>query len=293
MPDTKFPLRPTHVCSILALAAASLSGLPTPALAQQTEEPAFVQQTSDLKADERVVYGELENGLRYAVMRNATPSGAGAIRMRIDTGSWNETDAQQGIAHFLEHMAFNGSENVPEGEMVKRLERYGLAFGADTNASTGFDQTTYKLNLPNVSEELLDEAFFLMRETASNLLLDADAIDRERGVIASEKSSRDSLSFRSAIDNLGFFTKGSGRIDRLPIGLDETIATMPREEFVRFYEGFYRPENTFIVFVGDVDTDTAIAKIREYFGDWKPETPAAQKRPLSPAGSAIIRIPNC
>ncbi|WP_160617166.1 M16 family metallopeptidase [Pseudoblastomonas halimionae] len=290
MPVTKTNLRSSPVCSILALAAASLASVVSPAFAHQSAEPAFVQDSSDLKADERVVYGELENGLRYAVMRNATPSGAGAIRMRIDTGSWDETDAQQGIAHFLEHMAFNGSTNVPEGEMVKRLERYGLAFGADTNASTGFDQTVYKLNLPNVGEELLDEAFFLMRETASNLLLDEEAIDRERGVIASEKSSRDSLGFRSAIDNLGFFTKGSGRIDRLPIGTDETIATMPREEFVRFYEGYYRPENTFIVFVGDVETDLAIAKIREYFGDWKPASPAAEKRPLTPAATEAGRI---
>ncbi len=290
MPVAKTTLRPSPLCSILALAAASLASVATPAFAQQTEEPAFAQNASDLEADERVVYGELENGLRYAVMRNATPTGAGAIRMRIDTGSWNETDAQQGIAHFLEHMAFNGSKNVPEGEMIKRLERYGLAFGADTNASTGFDQTTYKLNLPNVSDDLLNEAFFLMRETASNLLLDADAIDRERGVIASEKSSRDSLSFRSAIDNLGFFTEGSGRIDRLPIGLDETIATMPREEFVRFYEGYYRPENTFIVFVGDVDPEVAIAKIREYFGDWQPNTPAAEKRVLAPATNEGGRI---
>ncbi|HCJ81649.1 MAG TPA: peptidase M16, partial [Erythrobacter sp.] len=102
-------------------------------------EPAFVQEASDLDADARVVYGTLANGLRYAVMKNQTPSGNAAIRMRIATGSFNETDAQQGIAHFLEHMAFNGSVNVPEGEMVKRLERHGLAFGADTNASTGFD----------------------------------------------------------------------------------------------------------------------------------------------------------
>ncbi|AKM07009.1 M16 family metallopeptidase [Pelagerythrobacter marensis] len=277
-----------HV-STLAIAAAAFATFSTPAVARpqtsgaEVSATAFPQDASDLEADPRVTYGVLDNGLRYAIMRNQTPKGVAALRMRIDTGSWNETDAQRGIAHFLEHMAFNGSINVPEGEMVKRLERHGLAFGADTNASTGFDQTVYKLNLPTVSEEVIDEAFFLMRETASNLLLDAEAIDRERGVIASEKSARDSVAFRSAVDNLAFFTQGSGRIDRLPIGVDETIASMPRDEFVRFYQDYYRPENTFIVFVGDVDPKKALDKIESYFGDWQPASPAGIKRPLVPA----------
>ncbi|NVE96038.1 M16 family metallopeptidase [Altererythrobacter lutimaris] len=254
----------------------------TPALAERLEEPDFAHHASDIQADDRVIYGKLENGLRYAVMRNATPSGVAAVRMRIDTGSLNETDAQQGLAHFLEHMAFNGSTNVPEGEMVKRLERYGLAFGADTNASTGFDQTTYKLNLPTVADEVLDEAFFLMRETASNLLLDANAIERERGVIASEKLARDSLQFRAFVDRLRFFTDGSGLTERLPIGIDETIATMPREEFVSYYRGYYRPENTFIAVIGDLDPADAIARIERYFGDWQgggEALPQAQRNP--------------
>ncbi|WP_229953944.1 M16 family metallopeptidase [Parasphingorhabdus litoris] len=234
----------------------------------------FAHDRSDLKPDTRVVYGILANGLRYAVMKNSTPSGVAALRMRIATGSLNETEEQRGIAHFLEHMAFNGSKNVPEGEMVKRLERYGLAFGADTNASTGFSQTTYKLNLPTVGEEILNEAFFLMRETAENLTLDKDAIERERGVIASEKRSRDSVNFRALVANMGFLTQGSGLVDRLPIGIDETIATMPRSEFVKYYRGYYRPENTFIAFIGDVDTAEAIKKIEAYFSDWKPSMPA-------------------
>ncbi|USA38526.1 M16 family metallopeptidase [Pelagerythrobacter marinus] len=281
-------LRKTASALAIAAAALTLTAGAAGAREQQQAAPAgaeaaFPQEASDLEADPRVIYGRLDNGLRYAVMRNQTPKGVAALRMRIDTGSWNETEEQRGIAHFLEHMAFNGSRNVPEGEMVKRLERHGLAFGADTNASTGFDQTVYKLNLPTVSDEVIEEAFFLMRETASNLLLDAEAIERERGVIASEKSARDSVGFRSAVDNLAFFTHGSGRVDRLPIGVDETIASMPREEFVRFYRDYYRPENTFIVFVGDVDPAVAIAKIESHFGDWRPAPPAGSARPLVPA----------
>lgn len=252
--------------------------------------PAFAHEASDLAADPRVIYGKLNNGVRYAVMQNDTPRNGGAIRMRFGTGSLEETDAQQGIAHFLEHMAFNGSRNVPEGEMIKRLERFGLAFGADTNASTGFDRTLYKLNIPNVKEEVLNEAFFLMRETADGLLLDADAIERERGVIASEKNARDSLMFRSRVDEIRFFTKGSGLVDRLPIGTDETIATMPREEFVRFYESYYHPKNTFIVFVGDLEPAKAIAAIERYFGDWEAKTDLVPPRKVIPADTQGGRI---
>ncbi len=266
-------------------AVLSLSSM-NPALAEGTKSKGgFAHDESDLKPDSRVVYGRLANGLRYAVMKNGTPSGVAAVRMRIATGSLNETEEQRGIAHFLEHMAFNGSKNVAEGEMIKRLERYGLSFGADTNASTGFSQTTYKLNLPTVGEEILNEAFFLMRETAQNLTLDEDAIERERGVIASEKRSRDSINFRALVANMAFLTDGSGLTDRLPIGTDETIATMPRSEFVKYYQGYYRPENTFIAFIGDVDTAVAVAKIETYFADWRPA-----KNPLPQVKLPAVKI---
>ena len=99
----------------------------------------FAHMASDLPVDSAITYGELPNGLRYAVRQNDTPTKTASLLMRIDTGSINETDETRGLAHFLEHMAFNGSENIPEGEMTKRLERFGLAFGADTNASTSFN----------------------------------------------------------------------------------------------------------------------------------------------------------
>ena len=283
-PSFKNSLAGMAVCAVLAL-------IPVPAMAtSQSNNPGFAHDESDLKADPRVTYGVLENGLRYAIMRNSTPGSVAAIRMRIDTGSLNETKEQAGIAHFLEHMAFNGSENVPEGEMIKRLERFGLSFGADTNASTGFSQTVYKLNLPTIAEPVIDEALFLMRETASNLLLDGEAIDRERGVIASEKRTRDSVSFRALIDNMAFFTEGSGLTDRLPIGNDETIANMPREEFVKYYRGFYRPERTFILFVGDFDPKTAEQKIKHYFADWQSDTAAIDDLPIPAATNAPGRV---
>jgi zinc protease len=229
----------------------------------------FTHQVSDLKPDPAVVYGKLENGVRYAVLNNDTPTKTAALRMRFATGSLNETDAQRGLAHYLEHMAFNGSSNIPEGEMVKRLERYGLAFGADTNAYTSFDETVYTLDLPEVSEELIDETLMIMRETAENLLLEQDAIDRERGVVQAEKRRSDSAAARASIASLEFFTRGSRISERLPIGTDETLAAIGTENFRSYYKSYYRPENTFIVLVGDIETDFAAAKILEFFGDWQ------------------------
>ena len=230
----------------------------------------FAHQASDLAADSDVVYGKLENGLRYAVMQNATPTKTAAIRMRFDTGSLNDVDGTQGLAHFLEHMAFNGSENIPEGEMTKTLERYGLAFGADTNAYTSFDETVYQLDLPEVTEEMFDVTLKIMRETASNLTLDQEAIDRERGVVIAEKRNSDSPGYRASIANLNFFLDESRIVTNLPIGTDESLEAINKPEFKTYYNGHYRPEDAFIVIVGDVEPDFAAAKIAQYFADWTP-----------------------
>lgn len=235
----------------------------------QTKMHDFAHEISDLKPDPGIIYGKLDNGVKYAVMHNATPSGTAALRVRFATGSLNETDEQRGLAHFLEHMAFNGTRNVPEGEMIKRLERHGLQFGADTNAHTGFDETVYKLNLPNVSDEILDEAFFIMRETAENMTLDPDSIDRERGIVKSEKRTRDTVRARIMEDRLKFFMHGSRVMERTPIGTDETISNMQAPLFEAYYRQYYRPENTFVVLVGDIDTDDAVKRIKDTFSDWQ------------------------
>ena len=235
---------------------------------QSESEYHFIHEVTDLKPDPGIEYGRLENGLRYAVMQNATPSNTASLLMRIDTGSINEADDERGMAHFLEHMAFNGSKNIPEGEMIPRLEKFGLAFGPDTNASTGFFETTYQLELPEVNDDIINEAMFIMRETASNLLLDADAIEDERGIILAEKRARTSPAFHASIAQLNYFMDGTLIPERLPIGTDETIKSVTAEQFRAFYEGYYQPENTFIVLVGDMETTYAANKISEYFGDW-------------------------
>src|SRR3546814_5614917 len=121
--------------------------------------------------------------MKYALLHNGTPRNSVVIRLRFDGGSFAEADDQRGLAQLLEHMAFNGSTHVPEGEMVKLLERKGLAFGADTNASTGFDQTVYKLDLPNASDDLIDTGLMLMRETASELTIAPASVEDRKSVV--------------------------------------------------------------------------------------------------------------
>ncbi len=254
----------------LALAAsASLTlALPfaTTALAQNVGWP---QASSDIKADPAVRFGELANGMRYAIMKNATPPHETSIRLRIGSGSLEEKDDQQGLAHFLEHMAFKGSKNVPEGEMVKLLQRHGLAFGPDTNAFTAHTQTVFMLDLPESDQETLDLGLMLMRETASNLTLSQTAMDPERGVVLSEERVRDTPDYEAFKKRLDFLMQGQLAPNRLPIGKVEVLQTAPVSRIRSYYEANYRPERATLIVVGDVDVDAMEAKIKARFSDWR------------------------
>ncbi|HEY5721989.1 MAG TPA: insulinase family protein [Allosphingosinicella sp.] len=234
----------------------------------------WAHQSSDLRPDPRIRFGTLPNGMRYALMKNATPPGEASLRLHIGAGSLNERDDQRGLAHFLEHMVLNGTRNVPEGEFVRRLERHGLKFGPDTNASTSFDQTIYMLELPETDPETLDTATFLLREVAGEALLDSAAIQSERGIILSEERSRASPTQRIFEDEIGFMLKGDLLPRRIPIGETEIIRTAPRERFVDFYDRYYRPDNAVFVAVGDFDLDAMEARIRAQFGTWRARGPA-------------------
>jgi zinc protease len=270
-------------CS-LALGACSHIGIASPKLfqpaASQPEQTAapisarvWPQTASDIAPDPNVRFGTLANGMRYALLKNATPTGQAAIRLRFDAGSLMETDAQQGLAHFLEHMAFNGSKNVAEGEMVKILERHGLSFGADTNASTDFTQTIYKLDLPKTDDDTVDTSLMLMRETASELTISQEAVDRERGILLSEERSRDSPGFRVFKQSFSFFLKDQLAPRRLPIGQAEVLKTASRDLIADFYSKYYRPERAVLVVVGDFDLDAMEGKIKARFGDWQTTAP--------------------
>ncbi|MGJ3231626.1 MAG: M16 family metallopeptidase [Oceanicaulis sp.] len=226
--------------------------------------PVFAHDVSDVPPDPGVRYGVLENGMRYAIMENDTPTDQAVINFVFNVGELAQDDDQMEVAHFLEHMNFNGTTNVPEGEMVRLLERYGLAFGPDTNAFTGAEATGYLLNLPSTSEDVLNAGLFLMRETASEMTFDEGALDRERGVIVGETRARNTPQRRYFEARNAFLYEGT-RAARPLSPSDDYIQTLPRDEFVRFYNDFYVPERAMLVVVGDVDPDAVEAKIRDGF----------------------------
>ncbi|KLE35122.1 M16 family metallopeptidase [Aurantiacibacter luteus] len=247
---------------------------------------------SDLPFDTDYRVGRLDNGMRYIIRSNATPPEQGSVYFWVDFGSVSESDDEEGYAHFIEHMAFNGSENIPEGEMISLLEREGLAFGADTNASTSFDTTLYRLDLPRNDMDLLDTALMIMRETASNLTFDNEAVDREKGVVLSEQRVRDTFQLRNVVDSLGFGFPGSRISQRMPIGQIEDLQAATGDKLRDLYNRYYRPDNTAIIVVGDFDADAVEAAVREKFGDWRatPSAPAAVFGPVDPAYAGETRI---
>lgn len=233
-------------------------------------QPVWPFEASDIPVDPEFVFGQLDNGMRYILRENATPEGTALVRMRIGSGSLEETDKERGLSHFLEHMAFNGSTKIPEGEMVPLLEREGLAFGADTNATTGFEAITYMLDLPRNDAELLDTAMMLMRETASELTIAPEAVERERGVILAERRDRRGYAQRAREDGFEFISPGARYTKRLPIGALEVIENATADDLRRLYERTYTPSNTVLIIVGDFPVEAMEAAIREYFTDWAP-----------------------
>ncbi len=247
---------------------------------------------SDVPVDPAFRFGQLANGMHFVIRHNATPKGTALVRMEVHAGSLDETDAERGYAHFVEHMAFNGSSRVPEGEMVRLLERNGLAFGADTNAQTSFEQTTYLLDLPRADPELLDTALMLMRETASELSFAPGAVARERGVVLAEMRDRNSWQQRATEDQLKFLNPGARYVSRLPIGLPSTLDAASGESLRAFWKREYVPAHVTIVVIGDFPEDQVEASIRARFGNWAPAPTAAPPRagPIDPAGRGRTEI---
>ena len=244
-------------------------------------ERVWAQSFSDITPDPDVRFGTLPNGMRYAIRKNATPPGQASFRLVMQTGSLVEHDDQQGLAHFLEHMAFNGSTHVPEGDMVKILERLGLSFGADTNASTGQTETIYQFDLPHSDATTIDTSLMLFRETASELTITQGAVDRERGVILSEERSRDTPDYRMYKAEEGFVLQDHIATRRYPIGLVDVVRNAPASVIQQYYHEHYRPDHAVLVAVGDFDVAALEQKIKDKFSDWKPATPTAGEAALT------------
>ena len=253
--------------------------------------PAWPHEGSDLKPDATTVYGRLDNGLRYVVHPNAEPPGRASLRLYMDVGSLMEEDDQQGMAHFLEHMAFNGSRTYPDGGMVEYFQRLGMGFGADTNAHTSFKETVYMLELPKVEPKFITDGLRLFRDDLDGMLLRPEEIDRERGIILSEKLSRDSIEYRTMLAGYKFALPDSLLPERMPIGKEEVIKSMTPERFRDFYRKWYGPKRAVIVAVGDFkDTKVISAEIEKTFGDAKSagENPRDPDLGKIPSGTGLI-----
>jgi zinc protease len=228
-------------------------------------------EQSDLPPDPALVFGRLDNGFRYVLMKNQEPKGRVAMYLNVQAGSLMETDEQRGIAHFLEHMLFNGTTHFPPGALIDYFQSIGMSFGGDTNAHTGFDETVYNILLSGTSPEELDKGLLVMADYARGALLSDTEIERERGVILSEKRARDSVEFRTQEAGLAFTMRGSRVPSRMPIGVLETLEKADRARMKSYYDGWYRPEKMILVVVGDLDPGLVAPRIREHFGSMRGE----------------------
>lgn len=271
--------------SVLALSGLALFTAPTtaqePAPAVQAEglrHPASVAPwdhvSSDIPVDPRIQFGALPNGMRFAWVENPKPEERVYLRMHVDAGSFAEGTTEQGLAHFLEHMAFNGSTNFEAGTLIEWFQEHGMSFGADTNAHTAFSETVYKLDLPHNDVETITDGLRVMRDFASEMLLAEEEVQAEKGVIDGEQRERDSAGFRNFVQVLNRQYSGTRLPKRLPIGVKEV-----RDEFTAagvraFYERWYRPENTTLVIVGDLGDLNPEQMIQDAFASWEgPGTP--------------------
>ena len=225
---------------------------------------------SDIPVDERMHFGVLANGMKYAWMSNPEPKERSYLRLHVAVGSTAEEDDEQGLAHFLEHMAFNGSEHYAAGELITWFQERGMDFGAHVNASTSFDETIYKLDLPESDEQSLVEGLVVMGDYAGRLLLEEEEIAKEIGVIDGEERERDSVQFRVGIEALQMQFDGTRIAQRIPIGVREVRAEFDAPLVRGFYERWYRPENMTFVLVGDLGDLDPTALIEEHLGGLEP-----------------------
>ncbi|MDB6071249.1 MAG: peptidase [Verrucomicrobiales bacterium] len=281
-------------CATLAGLAPALQAQEKADSLQVVDKPAhWAQDRSDLKPDSKTIFGRLPNGVRYAVLPHSEPPKKVSARFYIDTGSLMEEDDQQGLAHFLEHMAFNGTTHFPADEMVEFFQRLGMAFGADTNAHTSFKETVYKLELPEPSEAMLDKGLLFFADVAGNMFLADKELEKERGVIMSEKLARDDVDYRMMIEGFKFSLPDSLIPRRLPIGQDKIIQSAPRQRFSDYYKKWYTPERMAVVVVGDIDPALVVKTITAQFSNLKaPAKPAADPDlgPVTPSKGLEARL---
>lgn len=230
----------------------------------------YQNEGSDLAPDPAVIFGRLPNGFRYVFLKNKEPENRVNLHLDVLAGSLNETDLEQGIAHFLEHLLFCGSTHFKPGELVEYFQSIGMRFGADANAHTGFNETVYDLVLPNGNKESLEKGLVVIKDYAEGAFLLEAEVKRERGVILAEKRTRDSASYRTYVETLKFELPESMISKRLPIGKEKSIKNATGKILKGFYDAWYRPENMILVMVGDFEPEVAEKLVKKNFSSIKP-----------------------
>ena len=266
-------------CGTLVRGTLAALLLAVPAGAQQSAPAPDPKQP--LAADPAVAVGTLPNGLRYYVRANPKPEKRAELRLVVNAGSVLEDDAQRGLAHFVEHMAFNGTARYEKQELVNYLERVGMRFGADLNASTSFDETVYTLQVPTDSAALLRTGFEILDEWAHAITFDPAEVSKERGVVIEEWRGSRGATARMFDKQLPVIFQGSRYAERVPIGTVQTLEKATAAQLKQFYATWYRPDLMAVVAVGDFDRDSIVALVKRQFGDL-PAAKGARPRPSFP-----------
>ena len=237
-----------------------------PARAQQDDAQAMQQMMASLPNDPAVRVGHLDNGLTYYIRHNELPKGRAEFYLATNVGAIQETPDQDGLAHFLEHMCFNGTEHFPDKAILDYLRSIGAEFGANVNASTGFEETQYMLNnIPVERPTVVDTCLMILCDYAHFVKNESEEIDKERGVIIEERRQRRNASWRTMEASLPYYFKGTKMENCTLIGRQESLENFKPESLHAFYETWYHPDMQAVIVVGDVDVDRTEAKIQEIF----------------------------
>ncbi|HET7712273.1 MAG TPA: insulinase family protein [Thermoanaerobaculia bacterium] len=246
--------------SFSLLACAATSDLP------KTAAPAQSVQRTPIPLDPAVRQGKLDNGLTYYLRSNRRPEKRAALRLVVNAGSVLEDDDQRGLAHFVEHMAFNGTKRFEKQALVNYLERIGMRFGPDVNAYTSFDETVYMLEIPTDDPKIMETAFQILEDWAQAVSFEPQEVEKERGVVIEEWRLGRGAGGRIRDKQFPVMFHGSRYADRLPIGAKEVLETASRDTLVRYYKQWYRPDLMAVVAVGDFDAAAVAELVKKHFG---------------------------
>src|SRR5262245_34679636 len=261
--------------ALLAVAAvASVAQAPSNLTDTSATSVASYTLAQPMPVDPDVLVGTLPNGLRYYVRANAKPAHRAELRLVVKAGSVLEDDDQQGLAHFVEHMEFEGSQHFPKQGLADFLASLGLSIGPDANAETSYDDTQYTLRIPTDVPGVLDRALLVLEDWANAATFDQRGIDRERGIVLSEWRSRLGAAERTENKIRNALLQGSRYADRPPIGVPESIQGATREQLMRFYRDWYRPDLMAVIVVGDVDRQAVADMIKSHFTGLKNPAPS-------------------